>query len=174
MAKEVKTKKLPKSKIGIRLDIGCGANKQGEDWVGIDYRKLPSVDIVHNLEKFPWPIENNSVLVAICSHVVEHIDPHGGVFINFMDEIWRILKPGGQLAIATPYAGSPGYYQDPTHCNPCNELTFSYFDPEDTLTAGQLYNIYRPKPWKIESRIWHKNGNLEIVMSKRPESSKHA
>jgi hypothetical protein len=43
---------LLKEKSGIRLDIGCGANKQ-ENFVGIDYRDLPGVDIVHNVLKFP-------------------------------------------------------------------------------------------------------------------------
>lgn len=159
-------KKLLKEKSGIRLDIGGGGNPQ-KGFVNIDYRPLKQVDIVHNLEEFPWPLPDECVTVAICSHVVEHINPHGGVFIDFMNEAWRVLQKNAQLAIATPYAGSPGYWQDPTHCNPCNEITFSYFDPEDNLTDGQLYKIYKPKPWAIESRVWHRNGNLEIVMRKR-------
>ena len=37
-------------------------------------------------------------------------------FIRFMDEVWRILKPEGQFMISIPFAGSTGYWQDPSHC----------------------------------------------------------
>ena len=155
---------LKQNEQGVRLDIGCGANKQ-PGFVGIDVRKLPGVDIVHNLESFPWPLPDRCANLAVSSHVVEHIDPHGGVFLNFMDEVWRVLKYGGQFMIATPYAGSHGYFQDPTHCNPCNETTWDYFDP---LGMG-LYKIYKPKPWKIVLNTWHANGNMEIILEKRKE-----
>lgn len=151
---------------GIKLDIGCGANKQ-PGFVGIDNRKLPGVDIVQDVEKFPWPLPDGCANLAVASHLVEHIDPHGGVFLRFMDEVWRILKYGGQFMIATPYAGSHGYFQDPTHCNPCNEATWAYFDPLEA--DGILYKIYKPKPWKIDINTWHVNGNMEIVLSKRKE-----
>ncbi len=106
---------LKKYNQGIKLDLGCGENKQ-EGFVGIDIRKLKGVDIVHDLEKFPYPLPDECASLAIASHLVEHINPHKGVFIDFMNEVWRLLKPNGEFIIGTPYAGSPGYYQDPTHC----------------------------------------------------------
>lgn len=151
---------------GIKLDIGCGAAKQ-HDFVGIDSRKLPGVDIVHNVEEFPWPLPDNCASLAMASHLVEHINPHGGVFLRFMDEVWRVLKPGGKFMITTPYAGSSGYWQDPTHCNGCNEITWAYFDPLEPRSGGQLYRIYQPKPWQIEFNAWSMNGNLEVVLVKR-------
>lgn len=59
---------------GIRLDIGCGRNKQ-PGWIGMDFQPLDGVDIVWDLTKFPWPLESDSVLVAQASHVLEHIPP---------------------------------------------------------------------------------------------------
>ena len=158
---------------GIKLDLGCGANKQ-LNFVGIDNRKLKGVDIVHNLETFPYPLPDECASIAIASHLVEHLNPHGGVFMKFMDEIWRLLKPGGEFLIATPYAGSPGYWQDPTHCNPCSEVTWDYFDPEGELSNGVLYSIYKPKPWKIKVNSWHETGNLEVVLIKRSDNKKYA
>ena len=87
---------------GIRLDIGCGANKQ-PGWYGIDFQPLPGVDLVHDLMVFPWPLPDESVLVAMASHVVEHIPPHNLGFIKFMNEVWRVLKPGGEII----YLGTP-------------------------------------------------------------------
>jgi SAM-dependent methyltransferase len=152
---------------GIRLDIGCGASKQGDGWVGMDIRDLPTVDIVHDFEVFPWPIPDECVLVAVASHVIEHIAPQKFGFIRWMDELWRVMKPDGEVAIAAPHGHSPGFLQDPTHCNPCNEATFAYFDPLEPNTGGALYQIYRPKPWKIKYLSWSPAANIEVVLIKR-------
>jgi SAM-dependent methyltransferase len=156
---------LLKSKSGIRLDVGCGANKQ-PNFVGIDMLDLPGVDIIHDLEVVPWPLPDECVLTATASHVLEHINPHKGVFLNVMNEIWRVLKPKGQFAFVVPYAESHGFYQDPTHCNPINETTMAYFDP---LHESHLYQFYMPKPWKIEFQAMNRTGVLEVLLSKRAE-----
>lgn len=157
---------LRENNLGIKLDIGGGGNPQGPDFVNMDIRPLPGVDIVQDLEKFPWPLPDNCVSFAVASHVVEHINPARGVFLNFMDEVWRIMKPGGKFAIIVPYAGSSGYWQDPTHCNGCNEITWAYFDP---LDRSRLYYIYKPKPWKIVpgSLSYNVHGFMEVLLEKR-------
>jgi SAM-dependent methyltransferase len=151
---------------GIMLDIGCGASKQ-PGFVGMDHQPLEGVDVVHAWDEFPWPFEDESVLTIVASHVVEHVNPVNGHFLRWLDECWRILQPDGQMAIVTPYAGSPGYWQDPTHCNGCSEATWFYLDPEH---ASNFYDFYRPKPWKIEVNLGHLNGNLEVVLRKRAEA----
>lgn len=158
--------KLLSERSGIRLDIGCGAAKQ-PGWTGLDIRPLPGVDIVHNVTVFPWPLPDECVLCAFASHLVEHIPPHNFGFINFMNEVWRVLKVGGEFAIATPHGYSPGYLQDPTHCNPCNEATWCYFDPFEPNTQGGLWAIYQPKPWKIKSLSWEPSANIEVILVKR-------
>jgi len=151
---------------GIRLDIGCGASKQ-EGFIGLDVRDLPGVDIVHDVEEYPWPLPDECVLLAVCSHLVEHINPARFGFIRFMDELWRIMKPGGEIAIATPHGSSQGYLQDPTHCNAINETTWAYFDPLENRTGGQLYSIYQPKPWRIKFLNWSPAANIEVILVKR-------
>lgn len=187
---------LQKNNLGIKLDIGCGANKQ-DGFVGMDVRDLPGVDIVQNLEQFPWLLPDESVSFAVASHVLEHINPSNtdprlvglfnllvkkgliskkeieenigeteifGTFIRFMNEVWRVLKPKGQFAFVVPYAGSVGYWQDPTHINPITEATLAYFDP---LDKSGLWNIYKPFPWRIANSSFSMNGNLEVVLEKR-------
>jgi len=153
----------------IRLDIGCGASKH-RGFMGIDKLPLEGVDIVHDLEKTPWPLKDGSVTTAIASHVLEHINPANGIFLNVMNEIWRILEPDGQFAFVVPYAGSPGYWQDPTHCNGITEVTMYYFDP---LHESGLYKFYRPKPWKIENLTYNHTGNLECILIKRREDKSY-
>ena len=154
-----------RAKSGILLDVGCGRDKQ-RGFVGMDHQSLEGVDIVHSWNDFPWPFEDESVLTIVASHVVEHVNPADGHFLKWMNECWRILKPEGQLAIVTPYAGSPGYWQDPTHCNGCSEATWYYFDPAH---ASGFWGFYQPQPWQIEVNLFHMNGNLEVVLRKRVE-----
>ena len=147
----------------MNLDIGCGETKN-DGFKGIDKRALPGVDFVHDLEEFPWPIADGSVSLATASHVFEHIRPQYS--IKLMDEIWRIMEPGGTLAVAVPYPGSAGYWQDPTHCNGWSQTTWEYFDP-----SRYLYKIYKPKPWEIQKGfpVWSLTGNLEVILKKIAE-----
>lgn len=86
-------------------------------------------------------------------------------FISFLDEAWRVLKVGGQLAFVAPYYSSIGMAQDPTHIKMICEASMMYFDPE--VHGGMLWNFYRPKPWKIEMQSFQGNGNIEAIISKR-------
>lgn len=158
---------LIRANAGIRLDIGCGQNKHA-GFVGMDARALPGVDIVHNWNDYPWPLPDESAILAIASHVVEHINPIDGGFLRWMDELWRVMKVNGEVAITLPHGSSPGYLQDPTHCNACNETTWAYFDPGEPNTQGGLWAIYRPRPWQIKFLSWSPAANIEVVLVKRP------
>src|SRR3990167_3541145 len=115
MTQKQRVKSLLKLKTHININLGA-ADSPMTGFINVDIQDLPGVDVVWDLEKFPWPFPDNCADLLIASQLVEHINPHGGIFIKFMDEAWRILKPKGQFMIATPYAGSIGYWQDPTHC----------------------------------------------------------
>lgn len=153
---------LLKKNSGIFLDIGCGAAKQ-PGWVGIDLRDLPGVDIVHDVEEYPWPLPDECVKMAKASHLVEHINPHKFGFVNFMDEVWRVMKVEGEFAISLPHGSSQGFIQDPTHCNPCNEATWDYFCPD---RPSELYYIYTPKPWRVKYLTANPSANMEVVLVK--------
>ena len=152
---------------GILLDIGCGNKKRG-NFVGMDMYPWEGVDIVWDFEKFPWPLPDECCLTVICIHVWEHIKPWHT--IDFMNEVWRITKHQGQFALAMPYGVSSGYLQDPTHCNPCNEATFDYFDPRNPL----LYSVYQPKPWLMDPGfpVFQSTGDMEVLMVKITEDER--
>lgn len=145
---------------GILLNIGCGEEKE-PNFVGLDKRKLPGVDIVHDLERFPYPIPDNVCLSIIGSHIVEHIKPW--LMIDFMNELWRITKAGGRLAFAHPYGVNELFVQDPTHCNPCSERTWQYFDPN-----YPLWQVYKPRPWILAKGfpVWQDVGIMEVLFTK--------
>lgn len=154
---------MPKQK--TLLDVGCGFNKQ-PGFIGMDKRAVDGVDIVHDVELFPWPLGDGTCAVVVASHLIEHIKPW--LQVDFMNEVWRVLEVGGVFAMSTPYADSFGYKQDPTHCAPWNEATVEYF------CAGTfLYEVYRPKPWALDigpdnrpKFYFNKKENMEVVFKK--------
>ena len=109
----------------LKLDIGCGHNKQA-GFYGIDLRKLPEVDQVVDLEAFPWPFDDKSVDEIFCSHYIEHTTD----LIKFMDELYRIMKTGAKATIVAPYYSSVRAWQDPTHKRAISEFTFMYFNKQ--------------------------------------------
>ena len=142
-----------------RLDLACGDNKVSEDFCGVDVVDIPGVDIVHDLTVYPWPFEDNSVEEIYCSHYIEHI-PHVDAlseiktiltecssfdefkskvetlpyvkdgFIRFMNEVYRILKPGGKIKIISPYVTNIRAFGDPTHTRYIHDWSFYYFNKE--------------------------------------------
>jgi hypothetical protein len=121
-----KARKLVSIAPPLRLDLGCGKNKVGPDWVGVDRIKFEGVDKAFDLTK-PWPWEDNSVEEAHSSHFVEHLEP--AERIHFVNELHRVLRPGGQARIITPHWCSERAYGDLTHkWPPVSEFWFYYLN----------------------------------------------
>jgi hypothetical protein len=115
----------------IKLDVACGQNKQ-EGFVGIDI--AGEADIVHDLNAYPWPLEDGSVNEVFCSHYLEHI-PHyrpefNGVdgWFMFFNELQRVCRKDAKLTFVCPYSRNDRAFWDPTHTRYIHETTFYYLD----------------------------------------------
>lgn len=148
-------------KRGILLDLGNRFPKE-KNWLRIAGARGEDVDVIHDLEAFPYPLPDGACLTIKAAHVAEHIPPK--LFFKWMDEMWRMLKIEGQLVMSCPYAGSIGHYSDPTHVTAINEVTFQFLDP-----SFPAYTLYRPKPWDIQHASWAINKDLEAVLRKRKQ-----
>jgi SAM-dependent methyltransferase len=95
---------------GAILDIGCGAEKTPGS-VGLDISSDTAADIVHNLDVFPYPIEDSSFDQILLQDVIEHVKQPISVF----EELHRIARPGGRVQLRTPHFSSVLAYGDPTH-----------------------------------------------------------
>ncbi len=116
---------------GKRLNIGCGVESR-RGYVNLDIANLPGIDVVHDLNKFPYPFRDNRFEEINAFNILEHLDDINKV----MKEIYRILKPGGIIRIIVPHFSSYGVWLDPTHKRCFAYDTFSYFcTPE--------FNFYR-------------------------------
>lgn len=125
--KQNKAKKQPKAVELLRLDLGCGQNKR-EGFKGVDIQAFEGVDIVADLRQ-KWPWADESVEEVHASHFVEHLT--GEERVHFVNELWRVLKPGGKVTIVTPHWASSRAYGDVTHkWPPVSEWWYFYLNEE--------------------------------------------
>jgi predicted SAM-dependent methyltransferase len=118
------------------LVIGCGRRpKKGA--VNLDMEALPDVDVVHNLEVIPYPFADGEFEYIEAEDVLEHVDN----LIGIMQELHRILAPGGTLWIRGPHALYPlQAWRDPTHKRLFVPGTFDNWDP--STRDGKMYGHY--------------------------------
>lgn len=122
----------------IRLDVGGGGLDQNKidrykRYMGMDYdpsefmvidvAPLPGVDLVCDLSQ-GLSLKSGSVDEVYCVHVLEHIQD----LKSIMEEIHRVLKPGGLLMIWVPHCFSPIAFGDSTHVRFFTFETLSQFD----------------------------------------------
>jgi predicted SAM-dependent methyltransferase len=119
----------------IKLNVGCGA-KQLKGWVNLDSHRLPGVDVVHDLNKYPWPFKNSSVKCIFAESVLEHLDSK----TRPIEEAYRILVDGGELRIIVPFCPSVGAFSDPTHKQFYSYYSFDHYNP-----ANGLHYYVKPK-----------------------------
>jgi predicted SAM-dependent methyltransferase len=167
----------------VRLDLACG-NAKKEGFMGIDISEDTQADVIHDLNKYPYPIADNSVCEIHCSHFIEHVAD----IKKFMEECYRILIKGGIFHIIAPYYTSIRAFQDFTHIRPVSENTFVYFNQEwlkqnglghynvkcDFITESIKY-IYSSE-WKTRSeaakewaRVHYFNvvSDIDVILRKR-------
>jgi len=80
-----------------KLNIGCGRDIL-QDYINIDYRELPGVDVVASVDKLPF--KNNTVQEIYLSHVLEHFTETRAK--NLLLYWFELLIPGGILVIRVP------------------------------------------------------------------------
>ena len=122
----------------MKLDVGCGDAKV-EGAIGLDCVGLPGVDVVHDLNQYPWPFENDSFDEIYLNEVIEHL-PNT---IKVMEEIYRICKPTGKVHIRVVYWNHMHSISDPQHVSFFNETTWEFF-------TGKRKKYYTKAAFKME------------------------
>ncbi|MCR4275105.1 MAG: class I SAM-dependent methyltransferase [Candidatus Campbellbacteria bacterium] len=122
------------------LHVGCGHSKISGA-LGMDVLALPEVDVVHNLDVVPWPLQDASVDIIFGHSVLEHVTD----IVAFMDEAWRVLAPRGRLIVAVPYFRSTDSFTDITHKHFFTSESLDYFFVENTPKSHFQYSAHT---WK--------------------------
>lgn len=151
----------------MKLHLGAGtAAKYHKDWTNLDFLDGPDIDVVHNLNNYPWPFEDNSAEHIKAIDLIEHLPTHIGdtsTMLLFIEECHRILKPGGMLFITTPHWQSKNLWIDFTHVRGFDERSFDYFDPQTDL--GRDYGYYSDCKFQVIAARTP-NDNVEFTMVK--------
>lgn len=139
------------------LDLGCGKNKT-PGAIGMDFSPNSDADVIHDLNKFPYPFESNTFDEVICRQVLEHLDD---VF-KVLEEIHRVTKPGGIIRIWVPHFSSSDAFSDPTHKHFFSSRSFNYLTGD--YPELDFYSKARFEKIKVRIDFWkiHKLGGIEI------------
>jgi SAM-dependent methyltransferase len=140
----------------VHLDLGCGKFPRNpyrrSQLAGVDLRPLAKAEGFElrcanlAIDPIPWP---DHVFGSVSAFdFIEHMprvlptaDGRGtrAPFIELMNEIWRVLAPGGRLYALTPAYPAAMAFQDPTHVNIITERTHEYFCGPNPL--GRMYGF---------------------------------
>ncbi len=104
------------------LHIGAGKRKVvGAVTLDINPRHCP--DITWDLNRFPYPVEDESFDIVVCEHVLEHLRD----VVRVMEELHRVLTPGGRVWVRVPHFSSLNANTDPTHTRRFSSRSLDYF-----------------------------------------------
>ena len=138
-----------------KINLGSGFRKLEGGFINIDNRPETNPDMVLDVTE-GLPFGDDSVDTVVAKDFLEHI-PIGKV-VPLIEEIYRVLKPGGSFISVTPDAEhGQGAWQDPHHVSFWVENSWLYYS--DNLYRG-LYGIkanFEIKIRRIESqgRVFH-------------------
>jgi hypothetical protein len=120
------------------LDIGCGKQKVPGS-IGVDFNDNFSPDVVHNLNHFPYPFEDDEfdeVYILSTLFLLENA-------IRVMEEVYRISKINAKVVILQPYFRSVWNYVDPWVKNFGTVHSFAFYDPNDPICKRYQYTTAR-------------------------------
>jgi len=137
-------KQVPFSRV---LDLGCGNSKRSGA-VGVDFNDRTDADIVHDLNQFPYPLEDSSFDEIYLDNVIEHLSD----VIKVMEEVYRVSADNALVKVIVPYFRSRWACIDPTHCHFFSVDSFAYFDPDEEIFRRYNYSLAR---FKVERVVFN-------------------
>lgn len=138
----------------MKINLGCGYRKI-EGFCNIDNRPEVKPDLVCDV-LLGLPFDDDSVDYILANDFLEHI-PIGST-VKVIEEIYRVLKPGGAFESLTPSTCGRGAFMDPTHVSFWNRNSWLYF-----MVDGyrDLYGIKAKFAGSVDD--WITNDALHII-----------
>lgn len=109
---------------GLRLNLGCG-ERHLDGYINVD--KFGNPDLKHDLETFPWPWADNSVIEILLIHVLEHLGRDTNTYLGIIKEMYRVCQPGAKVRIIVPHHRHDYFFDDPTHVRVVTPAGLSLF-----------------------------------------------
>ena len=151
-------------------DLG-GGESSPDGYIIVDM--LETADLVCDIGQ-GLPLDDDSVGVVRAKDFLEHIPHcydsmcrHEAAFctVGLMNEIYRVLVPGGWLLSMTPSTGGRGAFQDPTHCSFWNPNSFWYYTREEQarFVPGITARFEVGEVWEAFPSEWHEVHDILYV-----------
>ncbi|WP_256545633.1 methyltransferase domain-containing protein [Halobellus inordinatus] len=129
-----------------RVNLGSGDNYR-EGWLNVDHRRegpgnrggTVKVDVLADLNEPPWPFEDDAFEYALLDNVMEHLDDH----LATIQELHRILEPGGVAEVAGPHWNAVSAWRDPTHTRPFDYRVFDHYLVDDLFEVESI-DVWKP------------------------------
>ena len=128
------------------LDVGCGIKKRAGA-IGIDRNLSSNADVICDLDRFPYPLADDSFDELYAIHVIEHVSD----VIRTMEEFHRLVRKGGRIRIETPHYTDYSSFCDPTHKSHLNSYSFRYFG--ENAGGFGYYSSVRFRERKVEVKL---------------------
>ena len=132
------------------LHLGCGRKGRnigdpGDDVVSLDAEAHLKPDLVCTLGRDPIPLESDSIDQAIAVHVLEHIGRQGETkdWFFFWEELYRVLKPDGELHFVSPMWNAVWAWADPQHVRALAPQSFIFFDQDSYRVEDNPISPYK-------------------------------
>lgn len=110
----------------MRLNLCC-SDQRVEGFIGVDRFApawaTPDTFVCADLDQ-PWPFLDGTIEHIRAFDAIEHLDSGR----HTLNELWRVLKPGGTVEILVPTTDGRGAWQDPTHVSFWNRNSFFYYE----------------------------------------------
>ncbi len=110
------------------LNLGSGT-KPRPGALNVDVTARTQPDLVHDLDKTPWPLPDSYFNEVHAYDVVEHLRD----IPRTMEEIHRVCAPGARVFITVPHFSSANSFTDPTHRHHFSARSMLYFTDEHKL-----------------------------------------
>jgi len=103
----------------MKLNLGC-SDEHLDGFVNVDV--CEPADVIADLT-VTWPWDDGTVSHIRAWDIIEHLPEP----IFTMNEMWRVLEPGGTVEIVVPTTDGRGAWQDPQHVSFWNRNSFFYY-----------------------------------------------
>ena len=146
------------------FNLGCGESKTHDRSKEFTVDIMPNFkpDLIWDLRKTPWPIEENQFEEVYAENVIEHLPDTCAI----MEELWRISKPGAKIRIIVPHYTGYLSWSCPEHYKTFSSGTFKYFNKQFNTDYIKL-NYFASKRHKFVGKIMNFILNLHLGFSDR-------
>lgn len=136
------------------LHLGAG-KKYHPEAVNVDLVAATKPDLVHDLDRTPWPLPDGHFTEVRAYDVIEHLAD----VVRAMEEVHRVCAAGAVVKITVPHYSCANAFTDPTHRHHFSAASFNYF------TGDNEFDFYTDRRFRkrAASLVFHPTLTNKVV-----------